>query len=68
MREIKNVIDDDNLDFHLIFKFEKNEFFENLELKKIFHVSHDDENEHPELSTGTKINWKEGKNVCVKIK
>lgn len=50
--------------FEIVFTFAPNEFFSNTELKKTIVL---DENEEPVSTTGTPIEWKEGKNTTVKI-
>jgi nucleosome assembly protein 1-like 1 len=48
----------------LVFTFGPNEYFSNSVLKKIVELNEDDE---PVKTTGTPIEWKEGKNTTVKI-
>lgn len=50
--------------FHITFTFGANDFFTNTELKKTIEL---DENEEPVKTTGTVIEWKEGKNTTVKV-
>ena len=52
----------------LIFEFEKNDYFSNKELEKIY-VMGDDDTIGPTLdkAEGCDIEWKSGKNPCVKI-
>lgn len=50
--------------FEIVFTFGANEIFNNTELKKIVEMDEDDE---PVKTTGTPIEWKEGKNTTVKI-
>lgn len=50
--------------FEIAFTFAANDFFSNTELKKSVVL---DENEEPISTTGTPIEWKEGKNTTVKI-
>lgn len=54
---------EDSLKFEITFTFSQNEFFDNEKLTKNFTLKDDEE---PKSSTGTEINWKEGKNVTVK--
>ncbi|EGR32850.1 nucleosome assembly protein, putative [Ichthyophthirius multifiliis] len=48
----------------VIFTFGPNDYFTNTVLKKIVELDEDDE---PVKTTGTKIEWKEGKNTTIKI-
>ena len=50
--------------FEIVFTFAPNEYFTNTELRKVVNL---DEDEEPVSTTGTKIEWKEGKNTTVKI-
>lgn len=50
--------------FHITFTFGANDYFTNTELKKTVEL---DENEEPTKTTGTTIEWKEGKNTTVKV-
>eukprot|EP01023_Acetabularia_acetabulum_P008319 TRINITY_DN1360_c0_g1_i2.p1 TRINITY_DN1360_c0_g1~~TRINITY_DN1360_c0_g1_i2.p1 ORF type:complete len:197 (-),score=47.25 TRINITY_DN1360_c0_g1_i2:212-802(-) len=52
--------------FKLIFRFEDNQYFENTELEKIYYMV-DLEGTMLKSATGTKINWKEGKDVTKKV-
>lgn len=55
-------------DFSLTFTFKPNEFFENTVLTKKFLYSQvKEEADYPKSSEGTHINWKEGKNITVKV-
>lgn len=47
----------------MIFEFEANDYFTNSKLEKVYHVSKDLLIEKIE---STPIEWKEGKNMCVK--
>ena len=60
LKYLKNIFIEtkNEIEFHLNFEFEKNEFFENLILKKIF--------KEEKVISGTKINWNEGKNIQLK--
>lgn len=49
--------------FDLVFKFEKNDYFTNTELKKSFTMSKQNVIEKCE---GTDINWKDGRDVTKK--
>lgn len=57
-----NLIDDSD-DFEIIFTFSANDYFTNTELKVKFIMIDDEE---CEKSEGTKIDWKENKNLTVK--
>lgn len=50
--------------FELVFTFGPNDYFTNTELKKTVEM---DEDEEPVKTTGTKIQWKDGKNTTVKV-
>lgn len=50
--------------FEVVFTFAANEYFSNTELRKVVNL---DEDEEPVSTTGTPIEWKEGKNPTVKI-
>ena len=62
-------VDEKYKSFKLTFSFEENDYFTNDTLEKSYVVDPDllDEN-FPSLesATGTEIDWKEGKNLCVK--
>jgi len=69
LKEIKCEVDEKYKSFKLTFSFEENDYFTNDTLEKSYVVDPDllDEN-FPSLesATGTEIDWKEGKNLCVK--
>ncbi|EGR27750.1 nucleosome assembly protein, putative [Ichthyophthirius multifiliis] len=50
--------------YQLIFHFKPNEYFTNTLLVKTFEIDDEDE---PIKSTGTSIDWKQGKNTTIKI-
>lgn len=54
---------DNSYDFEIIFGFKDNEYFTNKELKVKFIMIEEDECEKTE---GTKIDWKDGKDLTVK--
>ena len=50
--------------FEIVFTFGANDLFNNTQLKKTVEMDEDDE---PVKTTGTPIEWKEGKNTTVKV-
>ncbi|CAD8099330.1 unnamed protein product [Paramecium sonneborni] len=58
---------DNDRDFKLRFEFNPNQYFENKVLEKEF-IYNNEESELPYKCNGTKIIWKEGKNVTKAIK
>jgi len=61
----------DNPGFQLEFIFGPNDFFTNTSLTKTYYLAEDDDGESDDLlydhAVGTKIDWKEGKNLAVKV-
>lgn len=50
--------------FEIVFTFAPNDYFANTELRKVVNLNDDEE---PVSTTGTPIEWKEGKNTTIKI-
>jgi nucleosome assembly protein 1-like 1 len=57
---------EDECGFEITFEFAENPFFENTTLVKTYHMV-DSDDPVLEKATGTKIEWKSGKNVTVKV-
>jgi len=68
LKHLTNIVyipdESDSLKFELVFTFSENEFFTNTTLTKSFVMRDDDE---PLSGKGTEIEWKEGKDVTVKL-
>ncbi len=64
LKKIEYKPEEETDNFSLIFTFADNEFFTNDVLTKRFIIKDGDES--PEVSTGTEIKWKEGKNLTKK--
>ena len=64
--KVENEFDPNSLNFTIKFEFSNNEYFTDkvLEKKFIFEGTNGD---NPIESTGSKINWKTGKNITKKI-
>lgn len=67
LRGITASLGENDRDFKLRFEFNQNDFFENKILEKEF-IFNNEESELPYKCNGTKINWREGKNVTKTIK
>ncbi len=63
LKNLKSEKLEDGNSFKLIFEFEANDFFTNASLEKTYYVSKD---LLIEKIDSTVINWKEGKNLCMK--
>jgi nucleosome assembly protein 1-like 1 len=53
--------------FAIVFRFAENPFFTNTELRKTFTMARQNDDAVLSKATGTKVEWKEGKNLGVKV-
>ncbi|CAD8098726.1 unnamed protein product [Paramecium sonneborni] len=67
LKSISASFGDNEKDFKLRFEFNPNQYFDNKVLEKEF-IYNNEESKLPYKCNGTKINWKEGKNVTKTIK
>ena len=63
LQEVDCVLHTEGYGFDLVFKFEKNDYFNNAELKKTFVMT---KQNVIEKCDGTEIDWKENKDVTKK--